>query len=229
MDFAPRQTAYKLRISQLLSGKYTPSTSEKEPHSLTLHNLKVSRVNLIGHVTEKYLKDDHTYASLLLDDGSGKITVKAWKEDVSLLEPVHVGELVLIIGKIREYNANLYLVPEVAAPLPNLLWAKHRTLELKHLYSEPPAFVTLSEPASLKEETAFSLTEEKVTNEGYGLNNRQKIIDLIEKLDTNNGADQQTIINQSYLPKEEALSIIQTLIKEGEIFELHPGKLRTVL
>ena len=29
--------------------------------------------------------------------------------------------------------------------------------------------------------------------------------------------------------REEAEKIIQTLIKEGEVFEIHPGKLRTTL
>ena len=52
---------------------------------------------------------------------------------------------------------------------------------------------------------------------------------MIEQLDTNNGADQEMVIVQTKLPKKDAQEVITKLITEGEIFEIHPGKLRTTL
>lgn len=233
MNQPQRQTAYKLWISTLLSGTYTKTLGEWEPNYLEVGDKKISRVNILAPVVEKYIKEDKTYASLTLDDSSGRITVKTWREDVFLLEHFEVGDLVLVLGKIKEYNGSFYVVPEIVKKLDNPLWAKHRTLELKNIYGEPlPAQPPLKE-ATISQEThsqedTFSVIEEKVVNE-QPLNFRKKIIDIIEQLDTNNGADQPTVINHTRIPREEAEKIIQTLIKEGEVFEIHPGKLRTTL
>lgn len=231
MEQVQRQTAHKIWISSLLTGNYVKTTGEWEPNYIETNNLKISRVNVIAHIVDKFVKPDNSYISLTLDDGSGKLSVKAWKEDVALLD-YHVGELLLVVGKIKDFNNQFYLVPEVVTKLDNPLWAKLRNLELKKMYGEAQIHVAQERvqetPRVQEEEFTMQVIEEKVTNEVSG-NKRQKLLDMIEQLDTNNGADQQIVISQSGIEQGEAQKLLDNLIKEGEIFEIHPGKLRTTL
>ena len=226
MEQKKRQTAYKVRISQLLVGKYVKTTEEWEPNYIQIEDKKISRVNLICYVVDKYMKDDHSYLALVVDDGSGKIDIKTWKEDVSLLEYFGIGDLLLIIGKVKDFNNNIYLVPEIVRKLDNGLWAKLRNLELKKIYGETQEISRASSTQAMKEDRV-KIIEEKVTDEEAPFNKSQRILDMIEKFDTNNGADQQLVITQSGVLVEEAQKLITTLIKEGEIFEIRPGQLRT--
>ncbi len=227
MEQTQRHTAIKIWISNLLSGKYIQAPGEWETNYVESGNLKISRVNIIAHIVDTFSKPDTSYATLILDDGSGKIAVKSWKEEAALLSSFNLGELVLVVGKIRDYNNSLYLVPEVITRLDNPLWAKHRTLELKKLYGEAQTNFP-QKIFSPQEEEALSVIEEKVTND-TPLVKKQKILDMIKKLDTNNGADQTLVIDTSGVSKDEAQKILSSLLSEGEIFEIHPGKLRTTL
>ena len=198
--------------------------------SKTFTNIVAGLALLLGgYVVDKFVKPDNSYISLTLDDGSGKMNIKAWKEDTPLLN-YSIGELLLIVGRIKDYNNQLYVIPEVVSKLENPLWAKFRTLELKKNYGEPrlAAQTTTSAQEPSREEETMHIVEEKVTNE-LPANKRQKLIDLIEQLDTNNGADQPLVILHSGIGKEEAQKILENLLSEGEIFEIHPGKLRTTL
>ena len=51
---------------------------------------------------------------------------------------------------------------------------------------------------------------------------------LMEKLDIDSGADFSDIIKKSNIGKDEAKKLIEELLKEGEIFELKPGRLKLI-
>ncbi len=225
-----RQTAYQIWISNLLSGNYVRTSGEWEPNYIEVSSLKISRVNIIGHIVDKYVKEDGSYATLSIDDGSGKIPLKAWKEDASFLTSFAIGDLLLVVAKVKDFNNQIYLVPEIVTKLDNPLWAKLRKLELDKNHGQAQTYApkAVASKPSISEEETFQVIEEKVTNETPS-NKRQAILDLIEKLDTNNGADQQLVIGQSGINKEEVQKLLESLLREGEIFEIHPGKLRTTL
>ncbi|MFA4887212.1 MAG: hypothetical protein WC595_03295 [Candidatus Nanoarchaeia archaeon] len=226
-----RQTAYKIWISNLLSGTYTHSAGEWEPNYIQSDDKKISRVNLIGHVVDKFVKAEQTSTTLLIDDGTEKIPIRAWKEESAFLAGFEVGDLLLVIAKVRDYNNRIYLTPEIITKLDNPLWAKLRNLELKKLLGEAKSYardiIRESIQTERKEETNNLIIEEKVVNEP--VNQRQLLLDLIEKLDTNNGADQHLVLQQAHISSEDAKELLDNLIKEGEIFEIHPGKFRTTL
>ena len=226
-----RQTAHHVWISQLLSGTFVKTTGEWDPNYVEIGTLKVSRVNLIAHVVDTFLNTETNYANITLDDGSARIPVKAWKDDLRIMEGLRIGDLVLVVGKIKDFNTKLFLSPEIIKKLDNPQWAKLRQLQLKKNNGEPLLIQTTPEEHSASEDTdgRITIVEEKVTNETPAADKRQKILHAIEDLDTNNGADQELVIHQSELKKEDAEKILETLIKEGEVFEIHPGKLRTTL
>ncbi len=222
MEQPQRLIAYKAWIADLLQGEYSKGQGEFDPGTLRVKNLFISRVNLIASVVEKFIKEDQSYANIVIDDSSGYLHIKTWKENTKLLEAVSVGDIVLIIGKVREYNGLVYVQPEIVKKLDNPLWAKFRRLELSSLYGEPS--IIQQERTAIQEEPQPQavFVEEKVQNEPA--NKRQIILDLIENLSTGEGADRKQVILSSRL--DEAENIIQDLIKEGEVFEASPGKLK---
>jgi hypothetical protein len=64
-----------------------------------------------------------------------------------------------------------------------------------------------------------NLIEKKLTN-------AEKIINIIEELDSNNGASMDEVISKSKIVDAEKL--IKNLMEEGEIFQIKPGKLKVM-
>ncbi len=197
-------------------------SGEFDPGYISVRNLHVSRVNIIATVVEKFFKDDQSYASVLVDDSSGYLSLKLWKENTKLFTPLNIGDLILLVGKVREYNNTIYVSPDIVKRLDNPAWAKLRRTELVQLYGQPALVAQEQESIRNEPSPETIVQEERVTEEP--VNKRQIILDLIETLSSPEGADRMHIILQSRIPEADAL--IQELIKEGEIFEASPGKLK---
>lgn len=219
MESITRNTAYKVWIADLISGKYSKGLEQFDSGYVEVKGRKISRVNLIGGIIDR--TPGNNYTALSLDDGSGVINLKAWNESVNLFLNVNVGDLVLVIGKVKEYNNYIHVNPEIIKVLDNPLWFKVRKLELIKMFGEPQRIENLIGEKNIIEEDRMKIIEEKVEE----TNTREKILSLIESLDTGEGANFDDVIKSSKLG-EEARSIINDLVKEGEIFELNTGKLR---
>ena len=216
-----RQVAYKVWISNLINGVYHKEAGEWEPNYILVDGKKISRINLIATVVNKFSDDSIEYSNLELDDGSGTIMVKAWKEDVKLFDKVSIGSLILIVGRAKEFNEEKYILPEVVKILDSVEWAKLRRLELIKEYGEPK----MLEKPVLVGESSESLVEnvEKIDNASQ--NSRQKILDLIGK---DNEIIYDVLREKSDLSEEEVENIIKDLIKEGEIYTPRPGYIRLI-
>lgn len=219
MESITRNTAYKVWIADLISGKYSKGLEQFDSGYVEVKGRKISRVNLIGGIIDK--TPGNNYTALSLDDGSGVINLKAWNESVNIFLNVNIGDLVLVIGKVKEYNNYIHVNPEIIKVLDNPLWFKVRKLELIKMFGEPQRIENLIGEKNIIEEDRMKIIEEKVEE----TNTREKILSLIESLDTGEGANFDDVIKSSKLG-EEARSIISDLVKEGEIFELNIGKLR---
>jgi len=195
-----RQIAYKLKINQILGGTYHQQEGWNPNYLLTQNNQKVSRVNLIAVVVSQ--TQDQT-TNLVLDDGSGQITARIF--DLPKNPLPKIGDTIIIIAKIREYNNQKYLMPEIIKTIKDQKWIEVRKLELKNI--EAP-----KKPEEKEEEKEISLAP------------YENILDLIKKLDQGQGADVDQIIKQSTLSDCEKL--IEELLKEGDIFEISPGKVK---
>lgn len=220
MDNVTRNTAYKVWISDLVNGKYGRGQEQFDSGYVEVKGKKISRVNIIGGIVDKSL--DMNYISVSLDDGSGFIKLKAWQENINLFSDVDVGDLVLVVGKVREYNNYIHVSPEIVRKLDNPLWLKIRKFELTKLYGEPLKVETPLVDEE-KEETIAGIVEEKVVSG----NTRGVILELIEGLDTGDGADVEDVIKSSNLG-DSGRKIVEELLKGGEVFEVHSGKLRVI-
>lgn len=216
-----RQTAFKCNIAQIKNTKYVKKEGW-EPNFLEMSGKEVNRVNVLAAVV---LVEGKT---ITVDDGSEKINLIVFTEPLRQ-DVVELGDVVLIIGKPREYNDQRYIVPEIIKKIDDKKWIAYRKKELSINGFKTP--VNTEDTKKTTEKKQFD--KEKKTNSKQpiledepvpGKNNYQVIIDLIKKLDLGSGADTEEVIEQSGL--KDAEKYVTTLINEGEIFETKPGKLK---
>lgn len=211
-----RQIAYKVNINDILKGQYIKEEGEWVPNYIKVGNKKVSRVNLIAVVVSKQDLEGTNYQSLLIDDGSGRISIRSFEERNNF-NNIEIGDFVLIIGRPREYFNEKYIVSEVLKKIENPLWVELRKLELENKKA-------LKEE-EIKEEGLVD-KEESIKEEEIKEDINSKIFDLIKEIDNGEGADIQELISKLNIEKAE--DIITKLLKQGEVFEIKSGKLKVL-
>src|SRR3989344_5410043 len=176
METIQRNTAYKVWIAHLISGIYTKGQEQFDSGYVMINNKRVSRVNVVGGIIEKFSGEG--YMSVNIDDGSGILSLRAWKDDMHIFENVDIGDLVLVVGKVKSYNNIIYASPEFLRRLDNPLWLKVRKLELVKEYGEVGR-VEVKRPSAevsgLDSDYVSNVVEEKVSNS----NNRETLLSLI--------------------------------------------------
>lgn len=202
-----RKVAKKLLINDILTATYIKRPGW-EPSGILTRQGEISRVNIMGVVVSLNKEENNT--SLLLDDGSGNITVRIFDKNL-LSEKISLGVLVSVVGKPREWNNSKYIVPEHVKKVKDKQWYDVHQREIK-LFRQTNS---LQLPVENKSE------EVNVETGPY-----QKILNTVAILDKGNGAPVEEII--SNLKIQDADKIIQTLIEEGEVFEISPGKVKVL-
>ncbi len=204
-----RQTAYKILIKDLLKGKFIKQEGWN-PSFVYIPELmlKVSRVNLMGVVVSS-VNNEAGYKELIFDDGSGSITVRSFDENVNL--DAEVGDILNIIGRVREFNNTIYIAPEIVK--------KYKDKRIKELWElERKAQKLPREELKLPEKP-----KEKVLDE---TNPKQIVYELIKELDKGDGVEISDIISKADVPDAE--SVIEGLIIEGEIFKVSSSRVKVL-
>ena len=111
-----RSIAYKIGVASLLAGEFKPSAGEYDPAFVRIGLKEVNRCNIIGTVVAE--------SPMVLDDGTGKIAVLSFG-GLSAKE----GEIVRVIGKVREKNGERFISAEIIKPVAPE-WLELRKLEL---------------------------------------------------------------------------------------------------
>lgn len=237
-----RSTAYKVRIEDLVNGEYV-SSGEGEPNYLvTPWNQQVLRVNLIATVIDKFIREDASYATLHIDDGTATIRAKAWEEGAERMNEFNVGDLVKVIGKVREYEGEIHLVPEVIRKVEDPNWELVRELEIlstrKKLLTQgvtPKLTTEEKEEVEGGEVSPPTLEVQEVgVIEELGGESRPEISDefkdksllAIEKLEGEDGATITDLAAELDIPTSKAENVIATLLNEDEIYEPKAGKFK---
>jgi len=209
-----RQPAQKTWISNLYSGTFVKSDEEFKPSYLIVNGKNISRVNLVATVIDKYEKEDGNYVSLIIDDGSAQIRVKGWGDDCKLLKDIKKGDIILLIGKIREDNISkdgIYVGAEIVKKInPN--FEVLRRLELIKDYGKPSGYI--KKQFFAKEDYLIEDVEEiKISSSSL----RNNILNSIEK---GNDIDFGSLLKDLNCPESDLSYELNELIKDGEIFEV---------
>ncbi|MBT4135058.1 hypothetical protein HOE39_01815 [Candidatus Woesearchaeota archaeon] len=212
-----RSTAYRVRISSLINGEFLRQEGFN-PSYIIIDENQVSRVNIIATVVSKYLTEDGNYCALTLDDGSETIRVKAFSADVANIKDVKVGSFVRFIGKVKHYNDETYLVPEVIKQELDPNW-----LIVDHIELGKPEFKKIEEKPKAK---SAPKEEPEVMEITVSDNPNTKIVELIKAHDSGDGAPMDDVLKNSKIAEKEAKDIILNLLKSGEVFEPKKGILK---
>jgi coproporphyrinogen III oxidase-like Fe-S oxidoreductase len=212
-QFQDRQTAVKLKIEEINKSEFIVEEGWK-PNYLLIKGNKVSRVNLMGVVLDKEVKGAIT--NLILDDGSGKIAIRSF-ESIKNLEKIGIGESVSAVGKVRLFNKEKYISPEIIKKVSKD-WLKIRSLELRKKEEE--------EVVDGKTKKVIPPHEfEEETKEFFDVTNK-KIIDLIKEFDKGEGAFIEEVKEKSGM--KEAEEVVEKMLKNGEIFQNSPGRVKVL-
>ena len=207
-DFKKRETAHKIRIGDLLKANQIFEQSENLNPKLQFAELgdkKILRVNIIENIVDKYESEgEKRFASITLDDGSGQIRARLFGEEVNKFKDLSQGDTILIIGLLRSYNQELYILPEI-------------------LKKTDPKYL-LVRKLEIEKETPKPITPEQ-KQEVKAL--RDDVIELIKASESNEGIDKDEIIMKlkSNNPKTITQEI-NKLLEEGIIYEPKPGRVR---
>jgi RPA family protein len=107
-----RQTAKLATAEELNSGKYFQKEGFTPNYLLVPSGRRFSRARMVATVVDSFTNDDETYGSLTLDDGTDTIQIKFFN-DLSLIENFEVGDIVEAVGKVREYQGEIYMNAEI--------------------------------------------------------------------------------------------------------------------
>lgn len=237
-----RLTAKKVRICDIVSGKYFYGSREEMKPSFVITSLgeRVSRVNVVATVTDKFISEDENYASLTIDDGTEAMRVKAFREKVELIDQIERGDLILVIGKLKEYGGEVYINCELIKKIENPNYESFRRLEILHQLLQQRKRIErlkeLAERATLDElkriaKEEFKIDEDvlkEILGEKFEEDYKQKILKLIERLDTSEGVEVKKIFELCELPGDLIEKTINELLKEGSLYESFPGKFKVI-
>lgn len=135
-----RQSGSLFRIKNIYEGHF----QEMVDQIFFIWNEKaIPKIRIYGVVIDrydKYEKDELSFSSLTLDDGSETIRMKLWSRNtkdseysfnpITLAEGVKVGDIIDVLGKVREYSGEFYIVPESISKSLDLDWEIHRRTKL---------------------------------------------------------------------------------------------------
>lgn len=226
-------TASKVCIKDINDGKFIKAESKLEPNRLiTPLNESVSRVRVIATVVSRFLSEDQRYATLTLDDGTDTITVRAFREEVEHMGDVKPGDIVDVVGKIKEYNDERYVSIESVHRVDDPNWELVRKLELvlkdlTHHKMKAPEEKTdkVAQDEKLPEqaEAKVEIEEEVVAEDPKML-----LLNIIEELDDGAGVKYLTLQSESGLGDEELDKLLSELMNDGEIYEPKIGRFKRV-
>ncbi|KYC54786.1 MAG: OB-fold nucleic acid binding domain protein [Candidatus Methanofastidiosum methylothiophilum] len=185
--------AYKMRIIDLVNGKLKNDPIGGVVLSTPFGESKEARI--LGTIIDSYRNSENTYGSFTIDDGTATTRIKAWSDKVQLFDKFNVGELIDIIGRVGEFQDEIYITPDNIIPITPNYWI-YRELEIskrmKELIENGLSFEYKEEIEHLvpeyaskppqKEETYEEVTEEVNISEVEDALKETKIEELMEEV-----------------------------------------------
>ena len=194
-----RAVAYKLRIGDILRGK--PIVNDGRFSFLELGDKQIIRVNIVANIIEKYESEGETkYLSFTIDDASGQIRIKVFREDVDKFKEINQGDTIIVIGTLRYFNNEIYIQPEIIK-IQDPRYLLVRKLELE---KEVPKEIKKEEIKAVKDQ----------------------LIDMIKAAESDGGIETDKLIMEINAPPNIINQEIQKLLEEGLVYEPRPGKIR---
>ncbi len=241
-----RQTTVKARIYDIVNSKFIKKEGFEPSYVLTELGQKISRTNLVGTIVDKFMSEDGNYSSITVDDDSDSIRIKAFKEDSNIFSNLETGDLVMVIGKVREYADENYIIPEIVKKIADPNYESLHKLEvLKQFMKQKKDFENIKKDkdkfgnieeikAHVKKEygidqdTVDSVIESLSTEGEIKEDYKPLILETLEKLDKGEGAEFKKLLEESKLPENIFEETVNELLSNGTCYEPSPGMMKKV-
>lgn len=241
-----RQTAKLVDFEQLNSGKYFQREGFEPNFLLLPSGRRVSRARAVGTVVDSFVNDDETYGSLTLDDGNDTTQIKFFSE-LELMEDFETGQVIEVVGKVREYQGQIYLDGEVlreVEPEKELLHQLRMTKRKEEWDQIRESVKQLEDSGKshedIENEMAGKLSENEVDallqsfNANFSSsdseedmeNIEREVLDAVQELDEGEGADYSDILDMIDEPEDVLEDTVNSLLSEGTCYEPKPGKIK---
>jgi len=238
-----RQNARSVRVSDVASARFFQGDrdSMRPGYVINIFGESVSRAKVVASVVEKFLSEDGRFASATLDDGTGAIRARVFAGELKIIEDVGVGDLVLLVGRMKNYNGENYVAPDFLRKLDD---PNHETLfrlEVLSNISEKKKIVDdlrkARDQTSEEELKSYALEkygldadslQEIVQSEGPRIDYKPMILDMIGMLDDGKGVEIGKLLEESKLDESMVESAINGLLASGDIYEPTAGRLKKV-
>jgi RPA family protein len=211
---------------------------------LTEFGQRISRANLVGTIVDKFMSEDGNYSSITIDDDSDSIRVKAFRENSSIFDNLEMGDLVMVIGKVREYADEKYILPDIVKKIADPNYESFHRLEvLKQLLIQKKAYEIIksekdksvnieelkkqAKKYQIDEDTVDGIieylsAEEETKEKDY----KPLLLETLEKLDRGEGVEFKRLLEESKLPENIFEEVINDLLSNGICYEPTPGVIK---
>lgn len=241
-----RLTAKISSNKEIISGRFIKKTGFESSYALTNLGRRLSRVRIMGVVVDKFVSPDERYATATLDDSSETLRCKSFV-NVKIINDLNNGDLVDVIGKVREYNGEIYVMPEIITKadsnsetlrmleleklardqrqkIEKVRELKRKTSDANELKELAKQFMPLEDFESIIE--AEDLIEEEAEEKTVVASEvKSRILSLLDKAD-GDGTKYSEIIAKIGLPENEVDLAVQDLLESGVCFEPKAGRIK---
>ncbi len=114
-DSRDRMTARRVTITAIINGQYHQREGFDPNFLITPQGMRVSRASVVATVVDTFVNDDESYGAFTLDDGTETIRAKFFQE-LDEMDGIEEGDIVHVVGKVREYDDEIYVQPELIQP-----------------------------------------------------------------------------------------------------------------
>ncbi len=206
--FTKRATAVKVKLNELINSEFIKNEGEIG-YSL-INGVRVSRINIIATIVNKFVNNEKHSGTIVIDDGFDVINVRVWENEFHLIDNLVIGDLIKIIGRVRKYNDEIYLTPEIIKKVnPN--WFALRFIEINNQASSNEQLISNKQ-----------LDEQSTLNNSDSINLKDNLFNFIK----NKGNDGATIEELTSIAGDKKLCInaLMELINDDLIFEPRAGR-----
>jgi len=202
-----RMTAVKARISDLTGGRFVRKDGLEPSFVLTENGQRISRARILGTIVGRFIADDGNFASVTIDDSTDTIRAKTFKT-VKPLDKAEIGDMVDIIGKVKEYNDEIYIIPEIVRKIQDPNFELLRVLEI------------------IKQRKRKGKSETKVPEPEEKDMLRKRVLEFIES--EKEGVEYSKLLETIKGEENQIESIVNELLAEGICYEPTPGRIKKI-
>jgi len=192
------------------------------------------------------MSEDGNYSSITLDDDSDSIRIKAFKGDSNIFANFEIGDLIMVIGKVREYAGENYIIPEIVKKIADPNYESLHRLEilkqllkqkkdLENIKKDKDKFANLEELKTyvkkeygIDEDTADAVIESLSTEGEIKEDYKPLLLETLKKLDKGEGVEFKKLLEESKLPENVFEEVVNELLSDGVCYEPSPGVMKKV-